>query len=204
MKRILTVVGDEYSLHLEGLLAPPVVWGPYSFVVHHSPAAFAGLDIDRYAAVCLYVNIKTIPDDLYRRLTGFIRRGGGMIAFHSTSNSFRNQPSFETVLGARFLRHGKTARYRIEPAGADDPLAEGVPAFEVEDELFRQRYASAVKARFIHRSARIAEPVVWSKRYGKGTVIGISPGHRVETMKDENLRRIFANGLRMIVPWDAV
>jgi len=199
MKTIFTFFEDAFSPHLDALIGAPELTRHFAFETHRSIEDFAALDPGAYAALCLYVNVPSIGDGPYRKLLEFIRRGGGLMAFHATSNAFRNQPSFFDVLGARFVRHGKIGRYAVEPAGAEDPLAADAGEFEIEDELFRQRYRSGIRIHCVYRGPRIVEPVVWSNRYGKGAVVGISPGHRVETMKVENIRTIVGNGLRMIV-----
>jgi type 1 glutamine amidotransferase len=199
MRKIFVCFDDEFLPHRDALIGAPDIKRHFTFEPHRSIEDFAALDSGAYAALCLYVNIPSIGDGPYRKLLAFVRRGGGLMAFHATSNAFRNQPSFFEVLGARFVRHGKIGRYAVNPAEAEDPLAAGAGEFEVEDELFRQRYRSGIRIHCVYRGPRIVEPVVWSNRYGKGAVVGISPGHRVETMKNENIRKIIGNGLRMIV-----
>jgi type 1 glutamine amidotransferase len=199
MKKIFALFEYDFSPHLEALLGSSFLSGHFEFDIRHRTEEIASLDPVRHCALCLYVNIRRIRDDLYGRMEEFIRIGGGMIAFHSTSNAFRNQGGFESMLGARFVRHGKITRYGVEPADPDDPLARGISGFEVEDELFRQRYCEGVKTHFLYRGARIVEPVVWSHAHGKGMVVGISPGHRVETMENKNLRQIVLNSLHFII-----
>ncbi len=198
MSRIFALFDDEFSPHRKALLGAPDLKAHFLFEVHPSLADLGMLDPKIHSALCLYVNIKTIDDAPYERMLAFIRGGGGLMAIHATSNAFRNQPSFFDVLGARFVRHGKITRYGIGPANADDPLASGVDEFEVEDELYRQQYRNGVKTHFVCRGRRTAEPVAWSNAYGKGKVIGISPGHRVETMQNEDFQKIVFNGLKMV------
>ena len=51
------------------------------------------LDNRKFSCAILYANLRIINDNWYKKLETFVLLGGSFLAFHSTTNSFRNQAS---------------------------------------------------------------------------------------------------------------
>jgi type 1 glutamine amidotransferase len=197
-ERVFTLFEKKYSGHLDALLDSIEIHRNYSFDIYSTIHKIDLLDIRKYKILLIYLNKKTINDTLFNRIHDFIMNGGGMIAFHSMTNSFRNQDEFYKIIGARFIRHGKMTKYLAEPKNKKDSRLFGTNGFEIEDELFRQKYNDSIKIHYVFKGTKIEEPLVWSNTYGNGLSIGISPGHRIETMKNKGIQEIVCNSLKII------
>ena len=195
---IFVLFEKEYQNHLDTILHIPNLSNNYKLSIYNSLYDLENLNNDSFSCLIIYINIKTIDDILYNNLKRFIYKGGGMMAFHSTTNSFRNQLDFSNIIGSNFVRHGKIAKYNVDPKSNKDVSTFKVNSFSIEDELFRQKYHKNIKVNYLYKTNRIIEPIIWSNRYGKGNVIVISPGHRIETLKNINLQTIIINGLKLI------
>jgi type 1 glutamine amidotransferase len=98
-------------------------------------------------------------------------------------------------IGARFIRHGPTRKFLVQPAHSIYKVYSGISEFIVEDELYRQEYTETAIAQFKYQGNRFTEPLVWTNKYGEGQIVGISPGHRIETMKNPKLVTIMEQSL---------
>ncbi len=193
--RIFALIDEEYSGHIQSLFCCPDIMDQFQIELFHTVEELSVLSRDRYAIVILYVNMKRIRNELYEKLDRFMRAGGGMLSLHSTTASFTNQPSFIDMAGARFIRHGPIKKYQVRPAPSRFKDYSGIEEFVIEDELYRQTYARRAKPQFIYVGSRLSEPLMWTNAYGKGETIGISPGHRMETMQHPKMIEIMKRSL---------
>src|SRR5690606_2703343 len=82
-----------------------------------------------------YTSQVPVSDAACAALRRWLEGGGRWFALHA-SNSVLDNPILPTILGTRFLSHPPYQRFSVAIAAPDDPLLEGVPPFEVDDELY--------------------------------------------------------------------
>ncbi|MBE2222085.1 MAG: ThuA domain-containing protein, partial [Anaerolineae bacterium] len=94
------------------------------------------LDMTRFKALVLYVHHKHIALDTLAALEQFVQKGGGLLAIHSATASFKEQPRYAELVGGRFTGHGPVEPITIRPAAANDEIFGEIGAFTVTDELY--------------------------------------------------------------------
>ena len=150
--------------------------------LHHSLEDLQRLNGHTYHKAIIYVNRKRCSAQDFGYLQAFVRSGAAIVAFHSTTASFSNQPRAIEVFGAKFIRHGPVRNFRVTSTSTDLALA-NVHAFEVQDELFRQYYSPGSNTLYSYTGRTVNEPVIWTKKFGDGITLGLSIGHTLETMQ---------------------
>jgi hypothetical protein len=74
------------------------------------------LELKSFQAMALYIHHKTISASALESLDDFVRRGGGLLAIHSASASFKQEARYFQILGGRFVGHGPVEAFQLQPA----------------------------------------------------------------------------------------
>jgi len=195
---VFILVNLSFSEHINTLVSAKTIMDSYQFDIFHSVKDFNHLNNLKYSIVIIYVNIRKIQNNHYNKLKDFVKNGGSLLSLHSSTNSFRNQPSSLDILGARFVRHGSIRKYKIHRIATSEIFSKGINEFEIEDELFRQKYHPEIKIHYQYKGRSVIEPIIWSKIFGKGKSVGISPGHMIETFQNTHYRKIIQKSLKWL------
>lgn len=153
-----------------------------------------------YDALVLYYHHPQVAltDAELEAFGAFVRKGGGVLAVHSATASYKPTPGYFEVLGGRFTGHGPVQSFDVRPARADDPIFAGIPAFTVHDELYLHELQPDIDVHFQADHEGKAEPMVWTRTVGEGRVCYACPGHRSASMKNEAVREILRRGMRWV------
>lgn len=190
----------------DGIRHPPLLgrfwlrWGleampGYRFRRVGSLEALPGLRLGSFAALVLYFHHETISPAALESLEAFVRQGGGLLAVHSASASFKREPRYFEILGGRFREHGPVAPFQVRPVTPQDEVFRGIPAFAVKDELYRHDYDAENRVHFAVMVGEEREPLVWTRYFGQGRVCYCALGHTAETMRHPHVRAILQRGL---------
>ena len=201
-KRVFALFVDEYNEHLQGLLLGKTITRYYQIELFTNIEDLSQLVRTHFSALIIYVNIKRIRDSLFNKVDEFISSGGGLLSLHSTTASFSNQPKFTEIVGAKFVRHGPITEYLVQPSESQNIVYSGISEFIVEDELYRQKYTKNAIEQFIYHGKRLVEPLIWINNYGKGRIVGISPGHKTETLNNPKMVIIMRRSLEWLMRKD--
>ena len=153
-------------------------------------------DVDSCAALVLYYHQKTITAPALARLDSFVKNGGGILALHSATASFKDEPHYFEILGGRFTGHGAVEDFAVRPVKSD--VFAGIGEFTIKDELYLHELQPGIEVHFTAQHQGQAVPVVWTFRYGKGKVCYAVPGHTTESMKHPAIQEILQRGLRWV------
>ena len=167
--------------------------------------ALLGLDIKRYQALVLYYHLKDVEAEAVAALDRFVQKGGGILAIHSATASFKDQADapgarYFEILGGRFIGHGPVQSFRVSAGkAAGEAVFGGVGEFVVKDELYLHDLQADIRAHFIARHEGRPVPVVWTREEGRGRVCYVGPGHRTATMQQPQLQEILRSGLSWVL-----
>lgn len=149
-------------------------------------------------------------------LLDWVKAGGGFIAIHSGTDSFRSgkdgEPTpYTEMVGGEFRGHGPQFKGTLKVVDPAHPIMAGQPAeWEVLEEWYLHRNfnvgAMHVLATLDPGPAgrRIKEydlpeiPMVWCSSYGAGRVFVNAMGHREDVWDHENFRNTLVNGIRWV------
>jgi type 1 glutamine amidotransferase len=158
----------------------------------------SGLSLELFGAVALYLHHETVSPSALRELDDFVARGGGLLAIHAASASYRDEAQWLRMLSGRFREHGPVDTFRVEPSLDEDEIFGGVSSFSIRDELYRHDYDPNVRVHFSTVVNGDREPVVWTKYWGVGRVCYCSLGHSASSVHHPQVQEILRRGLAWV------
>ena len=135
-----------------------------------------------------------------RALLAYVDGGGGLVGFHSATDTFHHWPAYISLIGAEFSHHPlpSTQRVIVEDRGnpASSALASSFPIHE-EFYVFKHdpRPHVHVLARLDTGAHGPDRPLVWCHRAGRGRVFYDALGHFIQTWSDPRQLTLAAGGI---------
>ncbi len=154
---------------------------------------------NNFHGVVLYFHRSKISSDALNALEEFVSQGGGLLAVHSASASFKQAPSYFDIIGGRFVDHGKIEKFLIYPADDGSEIYSGINSFSLYDELYIHEYQDDVKIHFYADNHGTPEPAVWTRAYKNGRVAYAAPGHCAKVMITREIEKILCQSLNWLV-----
>jgi type 1 glutamine amidotransferase len=150
-------------------------------------------DPDKYSALVLYYHRKTISEAALTRLESYAAAGGGILALHSATASFKGSPLYSQILGGRFSGHGPLESFEVRGRRYD--IFRGIEPFTIRDELYLHELEPGIDVHFTAMHGNGETPVVWTHRYKKGRVCYVEPGHTAASLRHPAVQEILRRGL---------
>lgn len=144
----------------------------------------------------LYFHQKNISRRAFKDFENFVSRGGGVLAVHSATASFKKENRYFDILGGRFKKHGPVEEFHIHPDESPDPIFGNIETFSVKDELYLHDYSQKIQVHYFADVDGKSEPLVWTHLYGAGRVCYVSFGHTSSSMQHPAVRQILQRGLQ--------
>jgi type 1 glutamine amidotransferase len=173
--------------------------------------ALSELSLDSFRAIVLYMHAEKTSPGALERLEAFVSEGGGLLAVHAASASFKGEDRYFDILGGRFVEHGPIEMFEVRPVapGAtapQDDVFRDIQAFSVRDELYRHEYDPDNTIHFYTPVGDEREPVVWTRMVPSigpdqlvpGRVCYLSLGHTVSSMRHPQVWQILQRGLAWV------
>ena len=148
-----------------------------------------------FSALVIYIHHKRISQSALTSLDAFVSDGGGILAIHSATASFKEANRFFEILGGRFIGHGAVEEIKVKKV--KDEIFD-VGDFVIKDELYIHELQPGIDVHFTAKHEGKDIPVVWTYRYGKGKVCYAVPGHTTASMKHPSVQGILQRGLRWV------
>jgi type 1 glutamine amidotransferase len=164
--------------------------------LHVSSLEALPADLKRFSAMLLYYHHKTISDAALTRLDDFVSGGGGILAIHSATASFKKSQRYSEILGGRFIGHGPVENFEVRSRKYD--IFNGIASFTITDELYIHELQPGVDVHFTAEHEGNEVPAVWTHRYGAGKVCYAVPGHTTASMRHPAMQEILRRGLKWV------
>jgi len=203
------------------LFIPFLEANDFSIRIEGSPKVYA--DPAYMASVDLIVQCNTMASIEHQPLEGLraaIQAGTGMAGWHGgIADSYRNSSDYLHLIGGQFACHpGKAPAerigdmsdndvpYRINvlPSAAEHPITHGIADFDLVTEQYwvlADAYIDvlATTTQAVREwdpwTRPVTSPAIWTRQWGKGRIFVCTPGHRIEILKDANVRTIIDRGM---------
>lgn len=150
-------------------------------------------DLEPFSALVLHYHHTTLSEQALTKLKAYVMQGGGILAIHAATASFKETLPYFEILGGRFIGHGPVERFNVEKL-KDDVFA-GIEDFAVTDELYIHESNPNIEVHFTAKHEGKDVPVVWTYRYGEGRVCYAVPGHTTESMRNKTYQELLKRGL---------
>jgi type 1 glutamine amidotransferase len=130
----------------------------------------------------------------------FVDRGGGLVGFHSATDTFHHWPDFIDLIGAEFSHHPLPSTQRIVVEDRRSAATQRLPAsFLIHEEFYvftrDPRTRAHVLARLDTGRGGPDRPLVWCRRAGRGRVFYDALGHFPQTWQDGRQLALAAGGI---------
>lgn len=136
-----------------------------------------------------------MPEDF----SAYVKNGGGFLAMHvGLVPNPKDVPAYTELVGAYFLDHPPREVVSSEIIDPDHPIAQGVQNFAERDEHY-QIALTAQDAKVFMLSKSPSGGIFaggYSREYGKGRVVGLTPGHTLSIWSNPNFQKLFKNSIR--------
>ena len=152
-------------------------------------------NLGRYAALVIYIHHQNISAEAVAVFDRYVAAGGGVLAVHSATASGKNSEQFTDILGGRFSGHGPVEPFEVTPTEPESPLFQGLPGFQVTDELYLHDLQPDIETHFFTRFEGRPVPMVWTRSHGEGRVCYACPGHTTATMRSPEYQAVLLRGL---------
>jgi type 1 glutamine amidotransferase len=153
-------------------------------------------DLGVFSAFVLHYHHKTISNIALGKLDQYVKNGGGILAIHAATASFKESLPYFEILGGRFTGHGAVEEF--EARRVSDEIFDGIDSFVVNDELYIHELQPGIQVHFTTPLDGKEVPVLWTYRYGEGKVCYAVPGHRTESMRNKTYQQILQRGLMWV------
>lgn len=157
------------------------------------------LDTSGYQAMVLYYHQKQIGRDALGVFEKFVNDGGGVLAIHSATASFKDSPRYFEILGGRFSHHGPVVSFDIDPLPTGEAVFTDVGSFTVHDELYLHDLQPGNQVHFTAIYDGEQQPMIWTRTVGHGRVCYFVPGHCTQTMKNPQMQELLVRGLAWVM-----
>ena len=192
-----------------GLIHPPMIgrfWlrsiltgmQGYKFTHVRSMEKLLSLDLNPFHGLVLYFHHRRISEPGLEAFDAFVTGGGGVLAIHSATASFKESDRFTDILGGKFSGHGPVETFDVLPVSSKSKIFGKIPAFRFTDELYLHDLQPDIEVHFttIHDGQSV--PVVWTRSHGDGRVCFASPGHKAASMQVPEYQSVLTRGLSWV------
>jgi len=199
MKRILLVTDGIFHPPLLGRLSLHRIlrqMKEFSFK-HIRTLEQLSVDVDKFSALVLHYHHKRISPAALARLDEYVKNGGGILAIHAATASFKETLAYFDILGGRFIGHGNVESFEV--INQISEIFRDIPSFTVRDELYFHELNDRIQVHFMAKHEGKDVPVVWTYQYGKGKVCYAVPGHTPATMGNPAYQAVLRRGLEWVM-----
>jgi type 1 glutamine amidotransferase len=153
------------------------------------------LDLSLFHGLVLFFHHQKITESALNAFEEFVLAGGGVLAIHSATASFKDSARFTNILGGKFSDHGPVEGFDIHPTQTATNIFDEIPVFRVIDELYLHDNQSDIEIHFIASHEKRSVPIVWTRNHGNGRICFASPGHRATSLRVPAYQQILRRGL---------
>lgn len=204
--RILVFCDDLYhpAATVRAGLAPLTARGEFVFAWIENSAGWDPGQLRDYPAVLLAKSNVCSATDKTPWLAGptegalrdYVRAGGGLLAVHSGTASYKDVAPVRAVLGGVFLSHPPQCEVTLESCAGHSLTAGIAGSCTVVDEHYQMALDDAQANVFLHsRSVHGVQPAGWTRTEGRGHVCVLTPGHNLAVWLHPSFQRLLTNAL---------
>lgn len=139
------------------------------------------------------------PAEKHALLT-FVHDGGGLVGFHSATDTFHHWPGYIALIGAEFSHHPVPSTERLVVEDRTTPATRALPpSFTIHEEFYVFKHDPRPH---VHVLVRLDtgrggpdRPLVWCRRSGTGRVYYDALGHFLQTWSDPRQLALVSGGI---------
>jgi type 1 glutamine amidotransferase len=176
--------------------------GRYRVVFLPSASRLTASALHRAAAVVFLLTTGELPlsRSEQRALVEFVHAGGGLVGFHSATDTFHHWPGYIKMIGAEFSHHPVPSTERLIVEDRRTPATQGLPSsFTIHEEFYVFKHDPRAHVHVLVRLDTAPggpdRPLVWCRRSDHGRVFYDGLGHFPQTWSDSRQLTLVAGGI---------
>jgi predicted dehydrogenase len=199
-KKLLMLVGgvwhpfDRCAEIVKGLLEAT---GRYDVSVIPDLNSLKKGSIAKFDGVVAYTGGGNLTRDQESGLTNFVKGGGAFIGLHCAAASFEKNAGYVEMLGGTFATHSPVFEFPVTIACSDSAITRRTQTFRITDELYLldkfDPDSVTVLATAMWKGK--AQPMAYTKTYGKGKVFYLALGHDERALTHPEFQKMVRRGV---------
>jgi type 1 glutamine amidotransferase len=173
--------------------------GRYRLVFLPSATRLTAHALKHASAVVFLLTTGTLPMTSAdkRALVAFVHRGGGLVGFHSATDTFHDWPAYIQLMGAEFDHHPHPSTERVTVVDRSTPMTRSLPrAFSIQEEFYVFSHDPLSRLHVLARlNGRVHHPLVWCRRAERGRVFYDALGHFAQTWSNPRQNAMATGGI---------
>jgi hypothetical protein len=159
--------------------------GRYRLVFLPSATKLTAQALSHASAVVFLLTTGTLPMSPAdkRALVAFVHRGGGLVGFHSATDTFHHWPAYIAMMGAEFDHHPHPSTERVTVNDRATPMTRALPrSFRIQEEFYVFSHDPLSRLHVLARlNGMVHHPLAWCRRAQRGRVFYDALGHFAAT-----------------------
>ena len=146
--------------------------------------------------------VKMLPKEAQENLLNFVKGGKGFFVQHLASASFAKWEEFGKLCGRKWVMgksgHGPRSVFEAKVVNTEHPITKGMSSFKADDELYSKLQGAGeinVLVEAYSDWSKKTEPLVFTKKYGRGRVVHNAFGHDGRALSNPNVQKIIVRGV---------
>ena len=127
-------------------------------------------------------------------LFDFVAGGKGLVGIHGTAWCIGGKAV--DLIGGHANWHPPGLTFTVAIADSDHPVTQGVPDFDVEDEIYMSAWDPAIRILATAEWSGKQHPLAWVKSYGEGRVFYTALGHGPGTFARLGMQQMMVQGVQ--------
>ena len=143
-----------------------------------------------------------LPEEAQENLLNYVKGGKGFFVQHLATASFAKWAEFGKLCGRKWVMgtsgHGPREVFEAKVVNTEHPITKGMSNFKTDDELYAKLQGTGeinVLVEAYSDWSKKTEPLVFTKKYGKGNVVHNAFGHDGKALMNPNVQKIIARGV---------
>ncbi|HEY6396398.1 MAG TPA: ThuA domain-containing protein [Solirubrobacteraceae bacterium] len=176
--------------------------GRYRVVSLAGAANLTPSALRRAAAVMFLLTSGELPlsPSQRRALIAYVHNGGGLVGFHSATDTFHRWPGYVAMIGAEFSHHPLPSSARLVVEDRSFPMTRALRRrFSIFEEFYVFKHDPRSRVHVLVRldtpRDRPDRPLVWCRRSGRGRVFYDALGHFPQTWSDPRQLVLVSGGI---------
>ncbi len=202
--RVLVLCDDRWHpAHIVRDGLEPLHGEEFTFDWIESVADWSAEQLDTYPVVVLSkANNVSASDEsawmtpaIESAFSRFVQAGHGLLAVHSGTAGYENNPVLRGLLGGVFASHPEQCPVTVR-GKTDHPLCYGSESFTLTDEHYMMTVDDPKVDVFLTTTSEHGEqPGGWTRIEGDGRVCVLTPGHNLEIWQQPSFQTLLRNAL---------
>ena len=127
-------------------------------------------------------------------LFDFVAGGKGLVGIHGTAWCIGGKAV--DLIGGHANWHPPGLTFTVDIIDSDHPVTQGVPDFDVEDEIYMSAWDPAIRILATAEWSGKQHPLAWVKSYGEGRVFYTALGHGPGTFARLGMQQMMVQGVQ--------